>query len=96
MKACARVGISLLFAFFVALTLASSPQLHEKLHKPGAHHECAATLIASGNCEDSASPSVAPKGNNFPVLSALLPQRFQFVVASVPSSIQEHAPPAFH
>jgi hypothetical protein len=96
MKACARVGISVLFAFFVALTLASSPRLHEKLHKPGAHHECAATLIASGNCEHSVPPSVAPKFNNFSVSPAFLPQRFQFVVAAVPSSVQEHAPPASH
>src|SRR5213080_3173597 len=96
MKACARVGISVLFAFFVALTLASSPQLHEKLHKSRAHHECAATLIASGNCEDSAPPSVAPKSNNLPVSPAFLAKRFQFVFASVPSSVQEHAPPASH
>jgi hypothetical protein len=96
MKACARVEIGVLFAFFAALTLASSPQLHEKLHKPRAHHECAATLIASGNCEHGASSSVAPKSNNFPVSPAFLLQRFQFVVASVPSSIQEHAPPASH
>jgi len=96
MKACARVGIRVLFAFFVALTLASSPQLHEKLHKPRAHHECAATLIAAGNCEHNAPSTVVPKSNNFPLSLAFLPQRFQFVVASVPSSIQEHAPPASH
>jgi len=96
MKACARVGISVLVAFLVALTLASSPQLHEKLHKPSSQHECAATLIASGNCEHSAPPSAVPKSNNFPVWPAFLPQRFQFVVASVPSSVQEHAPPASH
>jgi len=94
MKPRACIGLSVLIGFFAALTLASSPRLHEKLHKPGAHHECAATLIASGNCEHSAPPSVAPKSNNFPVSPAFLPQRFQFVVASVPSSIQEHAPPA--
>jgi len=96
MKACARVGISVLFAFFVALTLASSPQLHEKLHKPGAHHECAASMIASGDCEHAASPQLVPNRENAPNSPAFLPQQFQFVVASVPSSIQEHAPPASH
>src|SRR5438105_9718939 len=96
MKACARVGITVLVAFFVALTLASSPQLHEKLHKPGSQHECAATLIASGNCEHSASPALVPELENAPNSPAFLPKRFQFVVASVPSSIQEHAPPAPH
>jgi hypothetical protein len=96
MKACARVEISVLFAFFVALALASSPRLHEKLHKIDSQHACAATMIASGNCEHSAPPSVAPKSNNIPVSPAFLPKRFQFVVASVPSSVQEHAPPASH
>src|SRR5438270_13161534 len=96
MKACAVVGIGVLYAFIVALTLANSPQLHEKLHKPRAHHECAATLIAASNCEHSAPSTVVPKSNNFPHSLTFLPQRFQFVVASVPSSIQEHAPPASH
>jgi hypothetical protein len=96
MKARAGIGIGVVIAFFTALTIASSPRLHEKLHKAGPHHECAATLIASGNCEHSVPPSVAPKSYNFPVSPAFLPQRFQFVVASVPSSIQEHAPPASH
>src|SRR6184192_3491738 len=92
MKACARVGISVL----VALTLASSPPLHEKLHKPSSQHECAATLIASGNCEHATSSQLVPKLENAPNSPAFLAKRFQFVVASVPSSIQERAPPAFH
>src|SRR5207237_9925078 len=95
-SACALCVFSICVAFLLAWIPASSPQLHEKLHKPGAHHECAATLIASGNYEHSAPPSVAPKSNNFPVSPAFLPQRFQFVFASIPSSIQEHAPPASH
>src|SRR2546430_15779181 len=96
MKACARVGISVLFAFFVALTIASPPQLHERLHKVDSHHACAATMIASGNCEHSAPPQILPKLENAPNSPAFLPKRFQFVFASVPSSIQEHAPPASH
>jgi|SRR5437773_8788850 hypothetical protein len=96
MKACARVGISVLFAFFVALTLASSPRLHERLHKVDSQHACAATMIASGNCEHAAPPQLSPKLENAPNSPAFLPKRFQFVVASVPSSVQEHAPPASH
>jgi hypothetical protein len=96
MKPRAWIGIGVVVSFFTALTIASSPQLHERLHKVDSHHECAATMIASGKCEHSAPPAVAPKPNNFPVSPAFLPQRFQFVVASVPSSIQEHAPPASH
>jgi hypothetical protein len=93
MRTCARVGISVLVAFFVALTLASSPQLHEKLHKVGPRHECAATLIASGNCQYSAPPQLVARLEHAPNSPAFLPQRFQRVIASVPSSIQEHAPP---
>src|SRR4029079_18517099 len=93
MKACTRIGIGVLLAFFVALTLASSPRLHEKLHKPSSQHECAATILASGNCEHSAPPQGAPRPENAPNLPAFLPQRFQPFIASVPSSIQEHAPP---
>ena len=94
MKARAGIGISIVIAFLAALTIASSPQLHEKLHKPSSQHECAATLIASGNCEHATSPQLVPKLENAPNSPAFLAKRFQFVVASVPSSVQEHAPPA--
>ena len=93
MKPRACIGLSILIGFFAALTLASSPQLHEKLHKVGTHHECAATMIASGNCEHTASPQLVPKLENAPNSPAFFPKRFQFVIASVPSSVQEHAPP---
>ena len=93
MKARAGIGISIVIAFFTALTIASSPQLHEKLHKVDSQHACAATMIASGNCEHTAPPQLVPKLENAPNSPAFLPKRFQFVVASVPSSIQEHAPP---
>src|SRR4029078_2744170 len=96
MKACARVGISVLFVFFVALTLASSPRLHERLHKVDSQHACAATMIASGNCEHAAPPTLVPKLYKAPNSPSFLPKRFQFVVASVPSSVQDHAPPASH
>jgi hypothetical protein len=93
MKPRACIGLSILIGFFAALTLASSPRLHEKLHKVGTHHECAATLIASGKCEHTAPPAVTPKIQEAPVSPAFLGQHFRFVIAAVPSSIQEHAPP---
>ena len=67
MKACARVGISVLFAFFVALTLASSPRLHERLHKVDSQHACAATMIASGNCEQLRRLSLLPNSRTRPI-----------------------------
>jgi hypothetical protein len=93
MKPRTCIGLSVLIGFFAALTLASSPQLHEKLHKVGTHHECAATMIASGNCEHSAPPAVTPEIQEAPVSPAFLGQHFRFVIAAVPSSVQEHAPP---
>jgi hypothetical protein len=93
MKPRAFIGIGIVIAFFAALTVASSPKLHEKLHKQSPQHECAATILASGNCEHSAPPQGAPKLENAPNSPAFLPQRRQAVIATVPSSIQEHAPP---
>src|SRR5689334_17417914 len=93
MKPCARVGMSVLFAFFVALTLANSPRLHERLHQVDSQHACAATMIASGSCEQSSSPQRLPERENAPNSPAFLPKLFQFVVASAPTSVQEHAPP---
>jgi len=93
MKPRACIGLSVLIGFFAALTLASSPQLHEKLHKVGTHHECAATMIASGNCEHTAPPAVTPKIQEPQVSPDFLGQHFRFVIASVPASVQEHAPP---
>jgi hypothetical protein len=81
-------------SFLFAIALSDAPQLHSRLHPTsGANHECAATLIASGNCEHNVPPQGAPKLENAPNSPAFLPQRFQSVIAAVPSSVQEHAPP---
>jgi hypothetical protein len=93
MKPRAFISIGVVSAFFAALTIASSPRLHEKLHKVGPHHECAATILASGNCEHNAPPQSAPKLENAPNSPAFLPLRFQSVIAAAPTSVQEHAPP---
>ncbi len=89
-------GISVLIAFFAALTLGSTPRLHDQLHPTGAKHECAATIMRFGNCEDGAAPQVVLAVKNVPNSPAFLPKLFEFVIASVPSSVQEHAPPATH
>ena len=90
------INSALIAAFLTALTLASSPQLHERLHSSSPHHECAATIIASGSCEHNASPAVTPKLQDVPASPAFLAQHFRFVIAAVPSSVQEHAPPTSH
>src|SRR5438270_5996653 len=87
-------ALLLVAAFLCALTVASSPQLHEKLHHLGWHHECAATLLANGNCEQATAPQVSPTIENAPLGRAFLSPRCELAVALVPSSILEHAPPA--
>jgi hypothetical protein len=87
-------SLLLLAAFVMALIVASSPWLHEKLHHIGRHHECAATLLASGNYEQAGVPQIAPTVENVPIAPAFLWPRCQFIIAAAPSSILEHAPPA--
>jgi hypothetical protein len=82
-------------AVLAAIVLSDAPRLHEKLHKVnGAGHVCAATMMASGNCEHSAPPSLSPKIQNPPVSPAFLQQGSRVVIAAVPFSVLEHAPPA--
>lgn len=94
MKARAAAGFSLIVALLAAITLASSPQLHERLHKVDSQHECAATLIASGNYHHAAPPPVMPASTLEPIAPVLALQNSELVFATVPSSILEHAPPA--
>ncbi len=76
MKARAGIGISIVIAFFTALTIASSPRLHEKLHKVGTHHECAATMIASGNCEHSCAASACSQTRECAEFAGFSPETF--------------------
>lgn len=87
------VAAGLIVALLAALTLASSPRLHEQLHPGTAQHECAAVLFASGNCEQSASPTSAPEIADAPVLAAPLMPTVSVVAVGLRSSILEHAPP---
>jgi hypothetical protein len=93
MRARTLLGFGLVIAFLAALTLASSPQLHEKLHPKTAPHECAATMMAAGNCEHTAPPAVAPAPAPIPSSPVLPPRDFYLAASSARSSILEHAPP---
>jgi hypothetical protein len=87
----AIVGIG----FFWMVALSVSPQLHASVHTDASDmaHHCGATLLASGQCQDSTLP--APLAS--PVLiPALTPVRL--VAPVVPSPflvvrVLEHAPP---
>jgi hypothetical protein len=92
----ALAAVALSFAFFWALVLSASPQLHEKLHSDANQidHSCAVTLVASGNYSHSALPPLVPVPLpvvQFSKIPALTPKWIEspFLVASV----FEHAPP---
>src|SRR5437660_12501069 len=75
-------ALLLLAAFLCALTAASSPRLHEKLHHVGRHHECVATLLASGNCEHAAVPQNIPTIEKAPIALAFLSSRCELFIAT--------------
>src|SRR5260370_33316053 len=82
-------------AFLWALALSASPQLHQRVHSDAnrVEHNCAATMIASGNYDHAAHP---------PLVSAPLPRiHFSKLPALTPCWVQstflgacifEHAP----
>jgi hypothetical protein len=88
---------TLLTAFVLALILAASPELHAKVHDHGGEqeHECLATIIASGGCDDSYSP--------LPLIVPVLPPAMEAPAACVDHASSfylscrclEHAPPRF-
>lgn len=81
------------FLWMVALSV--SPRLHASVHADasGVAHHCGATLLASGNCQDSPAPaSMAP-----PVFLPL-PTPVRVITPTVQSPflvvrVLEHAPP---
>jgi hypothetical protein len=96
---CGRAFIATLVsaAFFWALALSATPQLHQRVHADAnrAEHSCAATMIASGSYDHATHPPLVSA-------AALVPQ-FSKIPALTPCWVQspflgacifEHAPPA--
>jgi hypothetical protein len=92
----AFVAVCVSAAFLCALALSASPQLHHCVHKDanGVEHNCAATMIASGNYDHAAHPPLvsAPlPSTHFSKIPALTPQWVESPFLG--ASIFEHAPP---
>jgi hypothetical protein len=95
----ARVFLAgvLFAAFSWGLVVSVSPQLHQRVHPDAnrAEHNCAATMIASGNYNHAAhpplvsAPAAAVQSSEIP---ALTPSWVQSPFLG--ASIFEHAPPA--
>ena len=92
----AAIATGSLAAFLFALVLSSAPQLHEQFHGATGvgNHECAATLLASGNYQHTPLVTIslappAPPRIFLPTLSSS-----PLVRAHLEFSLLEHAPPA--
>jgi hypothetical protein len=92
----AFVAVLSLAAFFWTLTLSASPQLHAHVHPDAGRidHNCAVTLLASGNYDHS--PDALHISAPVFLDEFTLPELTPLWVGSVflLASVFEHAPPA--
>ena len=82
--------------FLFTLILCAIPQLHERIHASSgaANHECAVTLLASGNYQHSPTVTISVAPAVPPATFAYACTGFQLVSAHLDFSLLEHAPPA--
>lgn len=92
----AMVAAGCLGAFLFAVVLSAIPRLHEQIHATtGApNHECAVTLVASGNYHHTPIISISVAPPTPPAAFAHAFASFQFVSTHLEFSLLEHAPPA--
>ena len=83
-------------AVMTAIGLSAAPQLHQSLHQIGdrPNHECAATLLSSGNVEDSMCEPAATEPEHVPSAPPFAARGAPRLTATFPSSLLEHGPPA--
>jgi hypothetical protein len=82
-------------AFLFALVLATAPQLHERIHQPtGSTHECAVTLLTSGNCAHTHFDVITIAPPPPQPASRFSQPGFQLVSPRLELFLLEHAPPA--
>ena len=92
----ASIAAGCLGAFLFAVVLSAIPQWHERIHATtGApNHECAVTLVASGNYQHAPTISISVAPPTPPAAFAHASANLQFVSAHLEFSLLEHAPPA--
>jgi hypothetical protein len=83
-------------ALLLALVLSAIPRLHEEIHgvPRAANHECAVTLLTSGNYQHAPSPAISLAPPAPPRAFVHVLASFQLVTAHLEFSLLEHAPPA--
>jgi hypothetical protein len=91
----AMVAAGFISAVLLTLVLSAIPQLHERIHRTSstANHECAVTLLNTGNYQHTVSDTIAIAPPP-PAAFAHISSRFHFVSERLEFSLLEHAPPA--
>ena len=91
----AMVSAAFLGAILLTLVLSAIPQLHERIHQTSssANHECAVTLLTSGNYQHTVSDTIAIAPPPPPAAFAHIFSRLQLASARLEFSLLEHAPP---
>ena len=95
-RSIAILAASFLGLFLFTLVLSAIPQLHERIHacSGAANHECAVTLLTSGNYQHTPTISISVAPPAPPATFAHAFTSFHFVSARFEFSLLEHAPPA--
>ena len=83
-------------AVLLAVILSAIPQLHEQIHAAtgGSNHECAVTLLTSGNYQHTPTISISVAPPMPPSTFAHALASFELVNAHLEFSLLEHAPPS--
>jgi hypothetical protein len=88
------VAAGFIGAFLFTLVLSAAPELHERIHQlTGASHECAVTLLTSGNCTHTPSAAITIAPPSPQIVSRFSQSGPQFVSGRFEFSLLEHAPP---
>jgi hypothetical protein len=93
-RSIAIVAAAFFSLFLFTLVLSAVPHLHERVHSSSnaANHECAVTLLTSGNYQHTVSDTIAvapPPAAAF----AHVCSRFHLLSPRLEFSLLEHAPP---
>src|SRR6476646_2408986 len=92
----AIIAAGCLGAVLFTVVLSAIPQLHERIHDAtGApNHECAVTLLTSGNYQHTPNIAIAVAPTAPPTAFAHISCSVPLVIAHLEFSLLEHAPPA--
>jgi hypothetical protein len=92
----AVIAFGSLAAILFACLLSAIPQLHEEIHALSgtANHECAVTLLTSGNYQHTPNTAISLAPPTPPAEYAHVSSSNVVVSAHLEFSLLEHAPPA--